>query len=66
MQDKIFIPKGALKKQQPDNVVASNLIELRDSLQHRAFYENGTCKNTDIAEIVFKINSCLYLQNPRF
>jgi hypothetical protein len=65
MQDK-FIHEGTLKKQQPDNVVASNLIELRDSLQSRAFYENGIVRNSDIAEIVFKINSCLYLQDPRF
>lgn len=54
------------KAQIPDNLIVENLIALRDRLSPRAFNSTGTAINADLAEVVFKINSCLYRENPKF
>jgi len=40
--------------------VRTNLIRLRNELMARAFDEFGRVKDITLAEVVFKINSCLY------
>lgn len=45
--------------------IAEDLIRLRDELVIRAFSENGAAKDSTLAEVVFKINSCLYKGYPR-
>lgn len=49
--------------------LVEDLIRLRDELVPRAFEEHcdtpSRVKNTELAEIFFKINSCLYRGYPR-
>ena len=54
------------RAQIPDNLIVENLIALRDSLSQRAFNSGGDAINANLAEVVFKINSCLYRENPKF
>lgn len=46
--------------------VITNLKSLRDSLVPRAFDSFNRPKNAELAEVVFKINSCLFLHNQKF
>jgi hypothetical protein len=54
------------KEPQSGDIVTSNILKLRDSLQARGFFADGCPKNADIAEIIFKINSCLYKEKVDF
>ena len=45
--------------------IKQDLTRLRDELALRAFTETGTVKNSTLAEVVFKINSCLGRGYPR-
>lgn len=45
--------------------LVEDLTRLRDELQPRGFDSNGAVKDSTIAEIVWKINSCLYKGYPR-
>jgi len=45
--------------------IREDLTRLRDELIPRAFDENGVWKDSTLAEVVFKINSCLYKGYPR-
>lgn len=45
--------------------LVEDLTRLRDELQHRGFDSNGTVKDITIAEIVWKIDSCLHTGYPR-
>jgi len=42
-----------------------DLIRLRDELKLKGFNEDDSVKNSNFAEAVFKINSCLYKGYPR-
>ena len=48
-----------------NDCVAEDLIKLRDELMVRAFDGSGVVLNTTLAEVVFKINSCLFKGYPR-
>lgn len=45
--------------------LVEDLTRLRDELQFRGFDSNGAVKDITFAEIVWKINSCLYRGYPR-
>ena len=45
--------------------VHGDLTVLRDELATRAFDEFGRVKDSTLAEVVWKINSCLYQGYPR-
>jgi hypothetical protein len=45
--------------------IEQDLTRLRDELQPRAFTETGAVKDSTLAEVVFKINSCLGKGYPR-
>ena len=45
--------------------VQEDLARLRDELGERAFDKTGLVKNAVLAEVVYKINSCLYKGYPR-
>lgn len=45
--------------------MVEDLTRLRDELQPRGFDFSGAVKDLTIAEIVWKINSCLYKGYPR-
>jgi hypothetical protein len=45
--------------------LVEDLIRLRDELVLRAFDEKTYVKDAQLAEVVFKINSCLYRGYPR-
>ena len=45
--------------------LVEDLTRLRGELQPRGFDSNGAVKDSTIAEIVWKINSCLYHGYPR-
>ncbi len=45
--------------------VVEDLTRLRDELQPRGFDSNGVVTDSTIAEVVWKINSCLYKGYPR-
>ena len=45
--------------------IEQDLTRLRDELLIRAFTETGTVKDSTLAEVVFKINSCLNKGYPR-
>lgn len=45
--------------------IHEDLLTLRDELMDLAFNENGTVKDTSLAVIVWKLNSCLYRGYPR-
>lgn len=47
-----------------ENLV-EDLIRLRDELVPRAFEEQFLVKDAQLAEVFFKINSCLYRGYPR-
>lgn len=40
--------------------VKEDLVILRDEIQKQAFDSNGRVLNYHLAEVVYKINSCLY------
>ena len=42
-----------------NELIKQDLTRLRDELLPRAFTESGEVKNSILAEVVFKINSCL-------
>lgn len=44
--------------------IREDLIRLRDELSPRAFDDSGTVKNSTLAEVVWKINSCLFKGYP--
>jgi hypothetical protein len=48
-----------------NELIKNDLIRLRDELYPRAFDENGAVKDSTLAEVVFKINSCLGKGYPR-
>jgi len=48
----------------PEQTV-KDLICLRDELAKRAFDEDGIVTNSNLAEVVWKINSCLGCGYPR-
>jgi hypothetical protein len=45
--------------------ISEDLIRLRDELVPRAFDHSGIVKNSTLAEVVFKINSCLFKGYPK-
>jgi methyltransferase-like protein len=45
--------------------VVEDLTRLRDELAKRAFDQNGRTLDSTLAEVVFKINSCLFKGYPR-
>ena len=45
--------------------IYEDLTRLRDELGERAFDNAGAVKNSTLAEVVFKINSCLFKGYPR-
>ena len=45
--------------------IREDVIRLRDELLTRAFNDRGVTINSDLAEVVWKINSCLYNGYPR-
>ncbi len=45
--------------------LVEDLIRLRTELMPRGFNAQGAVKNFEIAEVVWKINSCLYKGYPR-
>ena len=45
--------------------INTDLIRLRDELAARAFDCDGHVKDNKLAEVVWKINSCLYQGYPR-
>ena len=45
--------------------IVEDLTRLRDELAVRAFTEEGRTKDSALAEVVFKINSCLGKGYPR-
>lgn len=45
--------------------IVEDLIRLRDELDQRAFYSNNKVRDSNLAEVVYKINSCLYKGYPR-
>lgn len=45
--------------------IEQDLTRLRDELHPRAFTETGEVENPTLAEVVFKINSCLGKGYPR-
>lgn len=45
--------------------IIEDLIRLRDEIEPRAFNSKGICHNSDLAEIYFKINSCLFKGYPK-
>ena len=49
----------------PDKDVVEYVKNLRDELTARAFDTNGNVKDSTLAEVVWKINSCLYSEYPK-
>ena len=45
--------------------IREDLLRLRDDLSIRAFKTNGEVKDSTLAEVVFKLNSCLFKGYPR-
>ena len=45
--------------------IAEDLMRLRDELSPRAFETNGRVKDSTLAEVVWKLNSCLFKGYPR-
>jgi hypothetical protein len=45
--------------------IKEDLTRLRDELIERAFDKTGFVKDSTLAEVVYKINSCLYKGYPR-
>lgn len=45
--------------------IIEDLIRLRDEIEPRAFNSKGVCHDSNMAEIFFKINSCLFKGYPR-
>jgi len=45
--------------------IVEDLIRLRDELGARAFTMGGRVQNDNLAEVVYKINSCLYKGYPK-
>jgi hypothetical protein len=45
--------------------IHEDLLRLRDELVPRAFFADNTVKNAELAEVVWKINSCLFRGYPR-
>ena len=45
--------------------IVEDLIRLRDELDQRAFYPDNKVSDGTLAEVVYKINSCLYKGYPR-
>lgn len=45
--------------------IVEDLTRLRDELMMLAFSARGVVKDPTVAEIVFKINSCLFKGYPR-
>ena len=52
------------KKIYNENLI-EDLVRLRDELKLKGFNEDDSVKNSNFAEAVFKINSCLYKGYPR-
>ena len=48
-----------------NSCLVEDITRLRDELQFRGFDSNGSVKDITFAEIVWKINSCLYKGYPR-
>ena len=49
-----------MKPQINEANVVKSLLNLRDELTNRAFYSSGQVRDASMAEVVWKINSCLY------
>lgn len=47
-----------------NSCLVEDITRLRDELQFRGFDSNGAVKDITFAEIVWKINSCLYKGYP--
>ena len=45
--------------------IVEDLARLRDELKSRAFAPDGSVRDSTLAEVVFKINSCLCKGYPR-
>ncbi len=45
--------------------IVEDLTRLRDELMSRAFTSEGRSKDSTLAEVVLKINSCLFKGYPR-
>lgn len=50
---------------QTNENIVEDLTRLRDELIGRAYNSDGLVKDTTLAEVVLKINSCLYKGYPR-
>jgi hypothetical protein len=49
-----------VKPQLDDATVVKSMLNLRDELTNRAFFKDGSVRDTGLAEVVWKLNACLY------
>lgn len=54
-----------LSENKMNDHIAEDVTRLRDELAARAFNTNGEVKDAALAEVVYKINSCLFKGYPR-